>query len=149
MRSVDRSPHRLRRAVIVLVATVVAAVATFGGVLRLPRGRARDNLAQAASENRFVALTGRSGCGKTALAKNWLSTLRSTAQVVWLRAQDLESGSVRISETGIDLDHPIVDVLRGYAGTYGYVAVDGLDRAFEEPSFKAMATLVQLVRTGG
>ena len=29
MRPVDRSPHRLRRAVIILVATVVAAVATF------------------------------------------------------------------------------------------------------------------------
>ena len=112
---------------------------TLANGLRLPRGEARQELAEA-HDAPFVYLTGPSGCGKTALAKSWLD--ETVGGRLWLTTSDLSDGLLGFGrEFGLRL--PLWEVISlGQAPTR--IVIDGLDRSYDATASAAAAAITNL-----
>lgn len=112
-----------------------------GGVVTIGRTAEIAELATAHQVHGAIALVGPSGCGKTVVAKQWTES-RSDAEIIWLRAGDLE----QIAGGSSPLRHELADVLAAAPRPSTFV-IDGLDRRFDEAPFETAAALIDFART--
>jgi hypothetical protein len=113
---------------------------TLGGRLRLTREGALMTMgADITQDDRFIALVGPSGLGKTVLAKLWAEPLESL--VLWLRPEDL----AQLTSAATPLGHPFGEVLRS-ATQLGWIVIEGLDRTFGTELDRGVSHLVTLIR---
>jgi hypothetical protein len=114
-----------------------------GGRCSLIRTESMLKLAAALNEVRFVYLTGRSGFGKTVLAKELAArTLKEGRQVIWLDADLLQYPSLTAAAR---LSHPIEALLAAVHMHGNLIVVDGADRLFKENLIDHLMPLIRQV----
>jgi len=114
-------------------------VESLAGGLHVGRREQLGAVSEAAAADRFLALVGLSGVGKTALARAWARD----REVLWLNAEDLPA-LVAPGAAGA-LRHPLLEVLSAWPRR-AWLIIDGLDRAFAEPALRGAATLIRALR---
>jgi hypothetical protein len=105
------------------------------GELHVDRASLRRELEDAVTE-RFVAVVGPSGSGKSALVKGWAAA-GGVGETVLLRAEEL----ARLARPDGGLRHTLPDTL-GAAGGRVWLIVDGLDRTFGENVDTALSAVL-------
>src|SRR5579864_4981677 len=116
------------------IALIPAALAQ---TTRLRRDEVRANLLEALQRESYLAITGRSGVGKTVIASLMLRD-HDDCDPVWISVADLEQeGDVVEADIERALDDPI--------GSLAVVLLDGLDRCYDPRVFRRAARVVQIV----
>jgi hypothetical protein len=113
--------------------------ATLGGLLSLPRQAETDLLAHEVSGNRFVAVVGESGTGKTVLVKGFLQ--RRDSGSVMIDAGDLDSGVWKNSVL-LRLTYPLRDLFGAAIWADPVVFIDGLDRLHTPEGFRTLVSIL-------
>ena len=116
-----------------------------GGRVRLPRTQEMEKLRSLPAS--LVALIGKSGCGKSALSKQFVREGRTAdATILWFDARAFDVTNFSAFENQLRLQHSLTDLLAAFSGSLGYVVVDGLDRLFGPHVFTNVATLLAKLR---
>ena len=116
-----------------------AVVEALAGGVRIPREDELQAISDASSAQRFIAVVGPSGVGKTALARTWARA----QDVLWLNAEDLPA-LMAVGASG-PLRHRLLQVLTAWP-TPLRIIIDRLDRTFSETVMGAAASLVRWLR---
>ena len=121
--------------------TEVASIRdTVGNSLRLPRD---PELARLATANqRFVALHGEPGVGKTVVAKWWVKRLPATVRYWWLNAGALDTSSFDAFVQTLGVRNNLRDLLGETPDAQAWLVVDGLDTAFDPRVFRHLTQLL-------
>jgi hypothetical protein len=111
-----------------------------GGRVQLPRAEEIGKLR--ALPDSPVALIGKTGCGKSALSKQFVEASSAEATTLWFDARAFDVPNFTAFESQLHLQHSLEDLLAAFPGSSGYVVVDGLDRLFGSHVFANVATLL-------
>lgn len=107
----------------------------------LERSDVRSNLLEALRQEPYLAVTGRSGVGKTVIAARALRD-HDDSDLIWISAADLE-------QEGAAVEADIERALRDRSGSLAVVLLDGLDRAYQPQVSRSAARIIQLVLADG
>jgi hypothetical protein len=113
-------------------------------LLRLSQRKKLDEAVQGVTESdpmpAVAVLVGRSGDGKSVIARQWLA---AGSPQLWIDARLFEclSGQnpTAVLEERLKLQHPISKLLQSAAGNRPRLVLDGIGRLFDEPSLNAAA----------
>lgn len=115
------------------------------GMLRLPLRQKLDEAirgAKVANVSTIAVLLGRSGDGKSVLARQWLA---AGSPQVWLDARlfDCPPGQnpTTAAEAVLNVGHPLTELLSSAAGKQPRLVIDGIGRLFDETSLATVASL--------
>ena len=104
--------------------------------LQLKRETVRAELVDALARERYLAIIGRSGAGKTVVSARVLDE-RDDYDLVWIAAADLEA-------EGASVEADAARALTEASAPLAVVVIDGLDRSYEASVFRHAARIIQL-----
>lgn len=111
-----------------------------GGKVVIDRTIEEKELNEKFNVSQFVFLLGRSGYGKSALAKEYIeSKILEGRKIVWLDTQTLIGNDISHS---YNLDYDLRELIEKTQDSKCYLIVDGLDRFFKEPQLNIIAELL-------
>lgn len=114
-----------------------------GGSVKIDRNRDKGELNVIFEKTPFVFLTGKSGYGKSVLAKEMANDVIAAGnQVFWLDADALTQVSV---ETALQLRYTLEELLTILPGVGHLLIVDGADRFFKDTLFDVLAPVLRTV----
>jgi hypothetical protein len=115
------------------IALIPAALAQ---TTHLQREGVRSNLLEGLRQESYLAITGRSGVGKTVIAARTLHD-HDDCDLVWISAADLE-------QEGAAVEADIERALDDASGSLAVVLLDGLDRSYDPQVFRRAARVIQI-----
>jgi len=112
---------------------------TLAGTQHLPRSGAVTRLLEELAATDFLAATGDSGVGKSALVASAI-TGHENSELIWISASDLEPNAA-----AIELERDVRRVVEDQAAALSVVVIDGLDRVFSDGAFESASRILQHV----
>src|SRR5581483_10978672 len=114
---------------------------TISGLPPLTRKDERERIRARLGDHGVCLLVGESGSGKSAPARDAAGRYE---RVVWLAPETLDGDSLARLERGLDVRHPLVEVLRVSARPC-LLVLDGAE-AYSEPALRLAARLIRELR---
>lgn len=100
-----------------------------GNKVTLPNSTELDKIENLLKDNQTVFILGKSGYGKSVLAKKYIQQkLLPNDKYVWIDSQSLQQGNL---ENFFGLQHDLTDLFTKVQQT-GYLFIDGIDRFFKD-----------------
>ena len=120
------------------------------GRIRLPRDQHVEAIIERLAASVQFAVLGRSGVGKSALAKGVFERRRANGErTVWIDASSLDrAADFGAFEASLQLRHPLTELLAGETSPAPVVIIDGIDRLYADHAFRATASLLAAASGG-
>lgn len=114
-----------------------------GGKISLPMKDQVSSLKAKLSKNDVVFILGKSGYGKSVLAKKFIEIeTADTSNFIWVDSQSVEYGNLMHY---LRLENSISDILKNVQQPVSYLVVDGIDRFFKEEQLGVLYEILNIV----
>lgn len=114
-----------------------------GGRFTINRSKEVDRLNEIFKKKRFVFLTGKSGFGKTVVAKyTAVKRLSNNSKVIWIDADLLHYASLK---DAVNLTYDIAELISSAVTPDNLIIVDGADRFFKDNLIDHLTPLIRQV----
>lgn len=117
------------------------------GKIPLPRTEMVDKLRKHLADTEDVAVTGRSGVGKSCVVRILVDQRASRA--LWFDARAFDSVGFNAFESGLGLQHSLREIMAGTPDRSPVLVIDGLDRVFTDLGYATAASVLRAARQDG
>ncbi len=115
---------------------------SIAGDITVDRNREVQDVLDVLAESPVIFLHGRSGVGKSVLAKQMATKLLDQGRkILWLDATTFERKDFNDLESSMNLDHSFSDLVQSVTDGQAYLVLDGLDRVYQDTAFQTLAKL--------
>jgi len=112
-----------------------------GNKVTLPNSTELDKIENLLKDNQTVFILGKSGYGKSVLAKKYIQQkLLPNDKYVWIDSQSLQQGNL---ENFFGLQHDLPDLFTKVQQT-GYLFIDGIDRFFKDDELSLLFPILSV-----
>lgn len=118
---------------------------SIGGEIRIERESLQISALDTLQHSRFIAVVGRSGLGKSELAKRIAEFVTKNTSVLWFRGERINPGFTDALASELELDKPFSDVLKNRRHTEGLVILDQAERVSSEESLRELSVLMKAI----
>ncbi len=120
---------------------------TIGDRVRLSRDKELDQLDQALKTAPGAVLVGRSGVGKSVVAKYYAERhAKSGVQCLWFDARSFDRLDLAAFEADLRLSHDLIKVMASTPDARVLLVLDGLDRLYNRQAFGIVATFARALQ---
>lgn len=101
-----------------------------------------DTLQELIQNNKSVFILGKSGYGKSVLAKKYIQTkLKPNEKFIWIDSQSVQNENLN---NHFGTRHSLVDILSYVQQTNSYLFIDGIDRFFKDSELNLIYPLLKI-----
>lgn len=111
----------------------------------LPRAREVEQILSMADQGRIIALIGESGCGKSAIVKELVTTGESPLKNIWLTGEILNQPDIISLERWLGLQDHLIDAMRAVVAPRAYLVLDAME-SFTAQAIDMAALLLRQLR---
>lgn len=125
-----------------------AAMALISGEINgivLPRAKVVEQILNKAEQGRIIVIIGESGCGKSAIAKELITTKRSSFKNIWFTSKILDQSDIISLERQLGLQNPLINTMNAVVTPRAYLVLDAME-SFTDQAIEMAAFLLRQLR---